>query len=112
MKGEKKMPKQLQIPEKFKEKIMERFDPKNAYYDEHEGTYRIDIVCILCHKYSCSTCPANPCMEWLSNRASLPFTLDGDMIEWDESDDKEARQSLNTLIQYFESDVVWFKTFN
>ena len=110
------MSKYVEVPKKYKKKILDRLTLKNAkkYKILNFTYYKIDLSCLLCEKYTCShtvdkeICPFrnsywDTCGDFTGELKYI--CLANDYISWDIGDDKQAREEIKKLkskvIKYF-----------
>jgi hypothetical protein len=104
------------IPQRFKEKLEERFNPEVAKYELSLKAYFIRVDCALCRYYkasegACTDCPLakfsvrnffRGCFVWMRKVAGHPpanmrFFID--CICWEETINEKAKAWLNKLRQ-------------
>jgi hypothetical protein len=99
----------VKIPERFKQDLDDRFNPKNAQMNKK--CYNIDIRCPLCREYlSCKECVFKKyektillgCENWIDNvmkgcKISKIIGMGSMFIYWDIENDKQARKQLKEL---------------
>ena len=115
----------VEIPEKYKKQIIERFSLKNAIYDKGFGVFSIEIPCPLCEvfgSYGCEDCPLDcldglTCVDWLEEigkqmdcnafEGANDLYFSDDNIWWPTEDDKEARQQIKAIKKGLYKYVKW-----
>ncbi|NQU82368.1 MAG: hypothetical protein HQ539_00230 [Parcubacteria group bacterium] len=109
----------VEIPDRFKDLLVDRFNPGNAVEVEaanKECFFRIEITCALCKEYKyedghreCERCPfcvlykRHGCIKWF-DKVALELDVEEDTIEiflnyilWSADDDEEVRRQLEKL---------------
>ena len=109
----------VQIPERFREGILRRFDPANATVSG--GWWKILVPCGLCKEFNvasqrCKGCPFGTfdpglgCSKWIRTVLGvtpLHFTCDANSVRWTKEDDTLVRQRLTKLRARAEELIEW-----
>jgi hypothetical protein len=125
----------IKIPERFKSRIMERFNPDLSFLEEGYDLHRIKSTCVMCENYVCRTpamhsgwkernknkdelsgldhidsCPLmSNCTHWLETKVGpLKFTFRNG-IQWNKKKDTDVRIQLKTILELIEVSFEWTK---
>jgi len=113
----------VEIPKKFKRSLERRFDLKRVKYEVFgdRKLYYIEGKCKLCSNYfwgqkRCTSCPFGKfgikrmvgCVRWIEKIVGrFWFTLSETDVNWEEGDNKEAREQIKKLVEEAKKLITW-----
>jgi hypothetical protein len=114
----------VSISERFKEKLSERFNLKNAELDAEKYKFRIHGYCPLCQEFMhrkeqlCEYCSFDKfkkdaivpgCWEWIKSvlKEYPEFYTTLYDVNWDKSNDEKARKQLKLLCEKAKTLITW-----